>query len=251
MIMKKLLTGIENNFIDFLFPIKCVVCKKETGLKRKNKLICTDCLANLSPSFNFYCPICEARTIDAKLCFSCNLMIGNTENKFYLDQLLYPFSYKDQSIQKIIKSFKYYFIKDLEAPISRLAINYLEKIKNQIDLNDLILIPAPLHKIKFNQRGYNQSELIAVRIAEYLNAEFTTDCLSKIKPTKDQANLKEDKRLENLKNSFLCIKPWLITGKRVLLVDDVYTTGATMSECARVLKEAGAKEIVGLVIARG
>ena len=130
-------------------------------------------------------------------------------------------------------------------------VNYLERVKKQIDLSDLILIPAPLHRIKFNQRGYNQSELIAAGLAKYLNAESANDCLFKIKSTKDQASLKEGKRLENLKNSFLCIKPWLITGKRVLLIDDVYTTGTTMNECAKVLKEAGAREIVGLAIARG
>lgn len=247
----KLLTMIKDYCIELLFPIKCTICKKETGSKKKNRLICTDCLKEFSPSFNFFCPLCEARTSDAKLCFSCNLIIGNAENKFYLDRLLYPFSYKNRPIQKLIKAFKYHFIKDLEIPIARLLINYLEKVKKQIDLNDLILVPVPLHKRKFNQRGYNQSELIAAGIAKYLNAEAINDSLSKIKTTKDQASLKESRRLENSKSAFLCIKPRQITGKKILLIDDVYTTGATMSECARVLKESGAKEVIGFAIARG
>ena len=250
--MKKLLTALENNFVNLLFPIKCVVCKKETSLKRKNKLICMDCLKNLSPSFNFYCPLCEARTADAKLCFSCNLILNNTQNKFHLDRLIHPFPYKDWPIQKIIKAFKYHFIKDLEIPIGRLMTNYLEKVKKQIDLNSLILVPVPLHKRKYNQRGYNQSELIAKQIIScFEKSEILTDVLKKEEPTKDQASLENDQRIKNIEGVFKCMKPEKILDKRILLIDDVYTTGATMQECAKVLKEAGAKEVIGLAIARG
>lgn len=237
--------------LELLFPIKCAACERETAGKRKNKLICTDCLQKLSPSINFFCPLCEAKTIDAKLCFSCNLIINNTKNNFYLDHLLYPFSYKDFKIQKIIKAFKYRFIKNLETPLGRLMTLYLEKIKDKIDFNDLTIIPVPLHQRKFNERGYNQSELIAVKIAEYLNTKVISNCLLKIKSTKDQTYLKENERVGNLKNVFACVKSDLISGKNILLIDDVYTTGTTMAECARVLKEAGATEVSGLTIARG
>ena len=254
----KLLTTAKEEVLELLFPIKCAVCEKETGGKRKNKLICTDCLKELSPSFNFYCPLCEARTSDGKLCFSCQLIIGNGpaqrgngKNPFYLDRLLHPFSYKDFKIQKIIKAFKYRFIKDLEVPLGRLMIKYLNKIKDKIELGNYIILPVPLHKRKFNQRGYNQSELLAVQIAKFLSGKVVKECLLKTKSTKDQAQLKEGERIGNLKNVFVCQKPESVSGKNILLVDDVYTTGATMAECARILKEAGAKEIIGLTIARG
>lgn len=247
----ELLTLVEDYFLELLFPLKCAVCGKETGDKKLNKLICTDCLKTLSPSLDFYCPLCEARTADGKLCFSCRLIISSTENNFYLDQLFYPFSYKDQAIQKVIKAFKYRFIKDLNRPLGRLMISYLDKIKGKIDLKDAVIIPVPLHKRKFNQRGYNQSELIASEISAYFNIGVINDCLFKIKSTKDQAKLKENKRLGNLKDTFLCTKPWLAAGRKIILFDDVYTTGATMAECAEALKEAGAKEIIGLAIARG
>ncbi len=275
----KLLTKVKEEALELLFPIKCAVCEKETGdppsLKlrraRKNKLICTDCLKKLSPSLNFYCPLCEARTADGKLCFSCRLIISNTENKFYLDRLFYPFFYKDFKIQKVIKAFKYRFIKDMEIPLGRLMNSYLEKAKERIDLSGSILIPVPLHKRKYNQRGYNQSELIAGQISKSLNQstqinlsarpspqilegsgfEIINDCLIKNKTTKDQAILENKERTKNIKGVFSCVKPEVIEGKNILLVDDIYTTGATMQECARILKEAGAKEITGLVIARG
>lgn len=255
--LSDLLTSAKDYLLELLFPIKCVVCGKETGnplsLKlqrpRKNKLICTDCLKTLNPSLNLYCPLCEAKSIDGGLCVSCFLL--NPQAKPPLDRLFYPFSYKEIPIQKIIKAFKYHFIKELEIPLGRLMINYLEKIKEKVDFNNLVVIPVPLHRRKFNQRGYNQSELIADKIAAYLNTEIINDYLLKTKSTKDQISLKENQRLENLKNVFVCRKPEIILGKKILLVDDVYTTGATMTECAKVLKEAGAKEVVSLVIARG
>lgn len=247
----KLLTSAKDYLLELLFPIKCAVCEKETGNKKKNKLVCTDCLKKISPSLDFYCSLCEAKTIDGKLCFSCRIIISNTEKNFYLDQLIYPFSYKNPAIQKVIKAFKYRFIKDLDRPLGRLIISYLDKIKGKIDLKDTVIIPVPLHKRKFNQRGYNQSELIAAEISRYLNIGVINDCLFKIKLTKDQAKLEENKRFGNLKGAFLCAKPWLAAGRKIILLDDVYTTGATMAEAAKVLKEAGAKEVVGLVIARG
>ncbi|MEK7659078.1 MAG: ComF family protein [Patescibacteria group bacterium] len=247
----ELLTLAKNYLLELLFPIKCAVCEKETGDKKQNKLICILCLKKLSPSLDFYCPLCEANTANGKLCFSCRLIISNTENNFHLDRLIYPFSYKDPAIQKVIKAFKYRFIKDLDQPLGRLMISYLDKIKGKIDLKDAVIIPVPLHKRKYNQRGYNQSELIASEISEYLNIRVINDCLLKIKPTKDQAKLKGNKRLENLKGAFICAKPWLATGKKIILLDDVYTTGETMKECAKVLKEAGTNEVIGLAIARG
>lgn len=247
----KLLTSAKDCLLELLFPIKCAVCEKETGHKKKNKLVCAECLKKMPPSLDFYCPLCEAKTIDGKLCFSCRLIISNTEKSFYLDRLIYPFSYKNPAIQKVIKAFKYRFIKDLDQPLGWLMISYLDKIKGKIDLKDIVIIPVPLHKRKFNQRGYNQSELIASEISGYLNIGIINDCLLKIKSTKDQAKLEENKRFGNLKGVFLCAKPWLATGKKILLLDDVYTTGETMKECAKVLKEAGAKEVIGLAIARG
>ena len=255
----KLLTLIEEYFFELLFPVKCAACEKETGLKKKNRLVCSDCLKTLSPSADFFCPLCQAKTADARICFSCKILISGSGKNFLLDRLIYPFHYKNLVIQKIIKAFKYRFIKDLEIPLGRLVAGYFDKIGEKdnvgiqkfFDNAEVIVIPVPLHKRKFNQRGYNQSELIARKTAGYLGITPAADCLLKIKSTKDQARLKDGQRPENLKNAFVCSKPWLISGKNILLVDDVFTTGATMNECARVLKEAGAKEVIGLAIARG
>lgn len=247
MIIKELLTSWKNGLVGALFPIQCVVCEKETGHKKKNKLICSDCLKNLSPSLDFYCPLCEAKTFDGKLCYSCSALGYES----HLDRLLYPFSYKDKAVQKIIKAFKYCFIKDLETPLGRLLVGYLEKIGKQINLSDLILIPVPLYKLKYNQRGYNQSELLARQISLFLNSGVSTAVLVKERSTKDQASLENDQRVKNINGVFKSSGAGAVWNKKILLIDDVYTTGATMNECAKVLKEAGAEEVTGLTIARG
>ncbi len=151
----------------------------------------------------------------------------------------------------MIKAFKYDFIEGLAEPLGKLMAGYLEKIKGEIDFGDSLIIPVPLHKTKFNRRGYNQSELVTSEISKYLDLEIANDLILKTRPTKDQASLKEKNRIENMDNAFVCLRPGAVSGKKILLVDDVYTTGATMNECARILKQAGAAEVSGLAIARG
>lgn len=264
----KLLTSAKDYFLELIFPIKCVVCSKETERARKNKLICTDCLKELTPSLNFYCPLCEARSIGGEVCFSCSLVNSQKKilpgegsplryeiiswgNRLVLDRLLSPFSYKEAGIQKIIRAFKYHYIKKLQSPIGKMLEKYLEKITGEIDLNGSLVVPVPLHKRKFFQRGYNQAQLLAEQIAKYLNVEILNNCLIKTKSTKDQVDLEKEQRVKNLEGVFKCLNLELIKNRKVLLVDDVYTSGTTMNECAKVLKEAGAKEVIGLVIARG
>lgn len=240
MLIEKLLT--------LFFPVRCAVCEKETEGMKKNKLICSACLKSFTPSTSFYCPLCQAKSIDGGVCFSC---LPLAKGKFHLDRLFTPFSYKEPAIRKTIKSFKYDFIERLVEPIGRLMAKYLEKISNETDFKNFVIVPVPLHKLRFNRRGYNQSELVAFEISKFLNLGIATDLMAKVRSTKDQASLKEEIRTENIEGAFVCLKPEGVPGKKIMLVDDVYTTGATMNECARVLKESGAAEVWGLAIARG
>ena len=113
------------------------------------------------------------------------------------------------------------------------------------------IIPIPLHKNKLKKRGFNQAEELAKGISKFLEKPIFNDVLLKIKPTFAQMELSKEKRRENIKGAFVCQKPIVVRGKKILLVDDIFTTGATMEECARVLKEAGAREVWGAVVARG
>jgi len=108
-----------------------------------------------------------------------------------------------------------------------------------------------LEKRKLKQRGFNQAEEIAKELSSFLKIPLVSDCLTKIKETLPQVELSGKKREENIKGVFLVKNNEKTRGRKVLLVDDVYTTGSTMEEAARVLKTAGAKEVWGVVVARG
>ena len=114
-----------------------------------------------------------------------------------------------------------------------------------------MIVPVPLHPVKLRERQFNQSELLAAHLARKINKNVVRDKVKRIKYTAPQTKLKRDQRLKNVRGAFLVKKNADFKEKTVLLVDDVLTTGATLHECAKALKDAGAKKVVALALARG
>ena len=164
-----------------------------------------------------------------------------------LDSLFSSSFYADKTTQKLIRTFKYAFVADISITLYRII-----KKSNADDFiaqSDIVTF-VPLHFIKRNQRGFNQAELIAKHISEDVKIPLTKT-LSRIKNTQAQSKITvQNKRKDNLKNAFKLSKNVKISGKNILLIDDIYTSGATMHECAKVLKKHGAKKVYGLVIAK-
>jgi len=208
--------------LDLFFPPFCINCKRE------GSYLCEDCQATL-----------EISEIHQRF-FSQNLK-----------DLYFPIDYQKSLIKNLIRSFKYEpFIKELAKSLASLIIEHLQLIDNKPDFPDFILIPTPLDKKRLKWRGFNQAEEIAKELSKFLKIPLINDVLIKIKETQPQVELSEDERRENIKGVFSIKNKELIINKKILLVDDVYTTGSTMAECARVLKEAGTRKIIGIVIAR-
>lgn len=111
-------------------------------------------------------------------------------------------------------------------------------------------MPVPLHKRREIKRGFNQADLLAKEIAEFFKIPYCEDILKRAKNTKPQTETSNhNQRLENIKNAFVCRKPELVAWKRIIIVDDVMTTGATLNECARALKSSGARSVTAFVVA--
>ena len=121
-----------------------------------------------------------------------------------------------------------------------------EILKLKVD----VLLPIPVHKKRLRQRGYNQSALFTKEVAKELNIGYVEDVLVRNKNTKAQKELSPEQRLANLSAAFACAKEAGKYGK-VLLVDDIYTTGSTIEACTRLLKEAGVKEVYYVSVAIG
>ncbi len=152
----------------------------------------------------------------------------------------------------MINQFKYEpYIKELSKPLTSLIIHHLINLNKTSNLFDFVLVSIPLHKKKLKQRGFNQAEEIAKELSENLKLPVFNNILIKTKQTPAQVELEKGEREKNIKNVFLCQEPESMINKKILLVDDIFTTGSTMEECARILKDAGAKEVRGVVVARG
>ena len=113
-----------------------------------------------------------------------------------------------------------------------------------------VVVPVPLTPSRLRERGFNQAELLAREVARALNLPLHS-ALVKVRETTPQTSLKREQRMDNLKEAFKVEEPFLIAGRAVLLIDDVFTTGATVGECSRVLINAGAKEVYVLTVATG
>jgi len=135
---------------------------------------------------------------------------------------------------------------DLARPLGAVAVRGVASLDERPDL----VVPVPLHPARLVQRGYNQAALLARPVARALGARFEPRALARLRDTAQQANLDRAARSENVARAFAVPTPARVRGRRVLLVDDVSTTGATLRACASALEEAGAGEVVAAVVAR-
>ena len=230
-------------------PIRCIGCLKYIDFEPGP--ICQQCLLNIPVNNSLLCPICQQRLIIHQ-----NELIQCPTHKHQssLSFLACATSFNDHRTQKLIHLFKYKNLKSCAPPLSQIIMRYLEQIKLEklIDFKDWAIVPIPLTKNKLRQRGYNQSEIIGTLISNQIKMLIIQNALIKTKESRPQAQTKTKiERIENVKNSFGIQNNALIKNKKIILLDDVITTGSTISEAARALKKAGASDIVGLTIALG
>lgn len=247
--LKQLYTFI----LDIIFPVYCLGCGEE------GQWICPNCFGKIELLKKQACPVCGAESQTGARCFNCR---AKTELDGVIAATAYFGKERKESLAKTaIHVFKYRFVKDLSVPLAKVMIRQLKnrKIKKSektiifgSDVNDKIIIPVPLHAKRFRWRGFNQAELLADRVSGYFNLPVERSVLVRQKNNIPQVEVKDRKdRIENIKDAFICSGNEKIKEKTVILIDDVATTSATLGECAKALKSSGAKEVWGVVVARG
>jgi ComF family protein len=279
--MKELLVNAKRALISALFPVKCLVCGSfyHTGVDGTDS---TD--ASNSPDSDSFphnkdigfdkliapciCSACSGDylPIKAPICIQCGIMFQSREDKDHTceDCIRTPKKFKsaraagiyDRSFMEIIHSLKYKGRIQLAKPLGQLLLSVLFQYwaENEFDL----ILPVPLHSKRLKKRGFNQAFLLIRNwsdIEDKLNinvSSITIDphVLKRHKSTKPQTGLKRRERMKNIKNAFSISDPDRIKEKKILLVDDVYTTGATVNECASVLLKNGAGQVDVLTLAR-
>lgn len=236
--------------LDIVFPKRCVSCGKF------GSYICSECFSKIEFVDKPVCPYCERPAIGGRAHPGCSKRYG-------LDGLVVVSRYRG-SVRAAIIKIKYKWIWDIEKVLVDLVANNLWKFDFP---EDAALVPVPLHLRRKRWRGFNQAELLAKDLASRFGHPYC-DLLVRNRYTKPQVELASGERKKNVLGAF-SLKPLrqpeplvlnsfqdlgsgsILKGKRFLLVDDVYTSGATMSECAKALKRAGVQEVWAMAVALG
>lgn len=233
------------NLLNLVLPSRCAYCGKV--IEAENAL-CPACFEKINFISAPYCSICgmpfetekQVYKTSALICPDCARQKRKT--RFNRSAVLY-----DDFSKKAVLAFKFQdkcYLAKIFAKWLKLAGNDI--FKAGVDL----MIPVPLSYRRLFKRGYNQSVLLARELSKLTGVEIDVTSLVKVKNTKAQSTLLGKSRLKNIKNAFEVKKPDKIKNKRIVLIDDVMTTGATLSECAKVLLKAGAKSVDTLTVAR-
>jgi len=240
---------IKEGLLNLIFPLDCKICEKPIR-ESKGYSICEDCFKTIELIEPPYCIKCGKPLISTDY-FESNrgILCSNCKRKKYSFEFSRSVGIYQKVLKECIHLFKYYGEKKLAKPLGKLMINYLLKnneFKKKIDL----IIPVPLHKNDLKKRGFNQSVLLGRVIGDYFSIPVEKRVLIKKKLTPFQVNLSKKEREKNIIKAFAVERPEEVKYKNILILDDIFTTGSTVEECAKELIKAQAKNIFVLTLAR-
>lgn len=231
---------MKNNIIlDLLYPkhITCNICSNDI-FEKENNGICSECQKTLPK-------------IVGQVCFRCGIPIHSIDRYCDLCKKSKPYEmarscyeYKD-NIVTLIHNFKFHNARYLAEDFAKDLCNLYKEKKYDCD----IIVPVPMTESRLKSRGYNQAGLLANELAKLLNLPVDEQNLLKVKDTKSQVGLDFSERKNNLLDAFKTKDKKFFKGKKVLIVDDIFTTGATIECCAKALKKGLASEVFAITIA--
>lgn len=238
---------MKNIFWDLLFPTYCVVCEKP------GSYLCRECFKSIPINLTNLCPICQkAETFAGRVCNVCE----NENKKIYLDGVIVASYYRHPVLRETIYHYKYGFLQKLAWSLARILLDKLFLLET-FPFEQFTFAAVPLHHKRYQWRGFNQAELLGKKLQKILSQnqidiDFLPNLLLREKYLKPQ--MKIHSTLERKKNIIGCFSinkelPKKLPDK-IIIIDDIITTGATLEECAKVLKRRGVQKVWGLVLAR-
>ncbi|HCG77076.1 MAG: ComF family protein [bacterium (Candidatus Ratteibacteria) CG_4_10_14_3_um_filter_41_18] len=213
----KLFKFLNAGFLNLLFPLHCAGCGEKLSPRKAGFPLCKNCF----PQLHFYSTEIKSDT--------------------------YAVCRYEGIVKKIVHNLKYKKKRFLAVIPGTILADFYKKNFNSRNID--FIVPVPLHRVRKRERGFNQAELIAERMKKILNLPWSSNLL-RIRNTPSQTLISKAERLRNLKGAFRARRPFSFYGKNILLIDDVYTTGATTEECKKILKEAKAKKVFVLTFAK-
>ncbi|MDE6189159.1 MAG: ComF family protein [Clostridia bacterium] len=224
----------------FVDKYNCIICDRE--LQEESRLgLCPQCLGEMTFIGEKICKKCGRLQLnEADYCLTCQ------NNLRYFDFARSCVAYDDKA-KEIVRGLKFGHRKYFGKYVSNFLIDKYAQCFADIEID--YIIPVPLTKKRQAERGYNQAQAIAQEFAEHYGLEIKTDIVAKVKQNKEQAKLTGNEREKNVFEVYGVIKPEEVKDKKILIVDDVMTTGSTVSEIARILIKAKAKNVYALTFA--
>ena len=242
----QMLGRILNSLLDIIAPHTCQICGRIA-----DNYLCQDCTQGINLINDGFCTVCGIPFI-SKASFShvCGACIKK-KPKFTSARSIGIY---EGVLMDAVHKLKYNGKTSLAKPLGMIMAEKLSlafcREKHAFHPLASLIVPIPLHKKRLKERGFNQSLLLAREIAKRHNIKMDYLNFKRVRWTEPQINLKGDERLKNVRGAFLVKDAQVFKKMRILLIDDVYTTGATVMECSKVLKKAGAKDVYVLTLAR-
>jgi ComF family protein len=246
---------LAGSLFTVLFPSDCRLC----GLPLTNVSrlpVCPDCLAGILPTAGQLCSVCGERLVSiyagAPLdglpkCGLCRRIEPRFERAVAYGNF-------EGGLRELIHLLKYSGVRPAANVLGRMLAEAIAELEVGFTGDAIAMVPVPLYRARLRQREFNQAELIAGMAMKVLpkssRLRLQPDILERKRETASQAGLTSHQRRENVRGAFGVARPELVKGREILVVDDVYTTGATASECARVLRRAGAAKVWVATVAR-
>lgn len=237
--------SISDAALGFVYPNVCQICGEESATVREG-FVCSRCWQ-------------QVRFIKPPFCRRCGLPFGGDITESFecsnCRELEFDFTFARSAVTargvvlEVIHRYKYLRALWFEPFLADLLIREALPALRQQQWD--WIVPVPLHPAKKRQREFNQAERLAAHLSEAARIPINSGLLERVTATQTQTKLTRDQRAKNMRNAFVIRPPQKLTGKRILLFDDVFTTGATTNACAKVLRSAGAAEVGVWAVARG
>jgi ComF family protein len=239
--LRRLLNGLK----DIIYPQTCLACKNIFKKQNDEEFICSRCREKIIMNIPPFCNSC-GRQLGKNNGFK-NICPKCLKSKLYFDRAFSPCVY-DGVIKELIHEFKYKGKVYLGKALSGLLIDFIREYDLPTAYLDCV-IPVPLHKVRLREREFNQAQILGRYIADEFKLNMIEGTLVRCRNTKTQTEMDSNRRLINVKDSFVVCRTENVSGKNILLIDDVLTTGATSSEAALALKNSGANIVFVLTLA--
>ncbi len=230
-----------DRFRSIFFEKRCPVCRTPHSMAT---LICKECADEIIEKTGILCSLCG---VNISINESKELLCSDCLKVSPPHKRLYYYGPYEGLLRQLILDWKFGSSFGYGSVLSQLASITAQEIT--VESEPDIIIPVPLHISRLRDRGFNQSVVLGRSVAKTLRAKFSDRALVRVRKTTPQTELSKKKRAENMEKAFIADTS-IIADKKILLIDDVYTTGATSRECTRVLYKAGAKRVEVLVLAK-